>query len=108
MVLAQVANHAHEMHPDHVASETEKERLPQAQQPGIAPEEVHAQGQDCIAKILPVQVDAEVTHVQETAGWGNIEAGQHNHQNKNCDCYPPFLDIPCAKTHTVNPSSGCE
>src|SRR5260221_8838086 len=97
------------MHADHVAAEAKKERLAEAEQSRVAPEEVHAEGEDGVAQIFPVKVDAEVADVQETAcGREGIEAGENDHQNANGNAYAPFFDLAGVETHTVSPDSGCE
>jgi len=40
MILAEVADHAHEIHADHVTTEAEEQRLSETQQPGVAPQHV--------------------------------------------------------------------
>ena len=67
VVLAQVADHPHQIHAHHVAAEREKEGLAEAQQPGVAPEQIHADGQNRIAKIFAVKIDGEIADMQESA-----------------------------------------
>ena len=52
------------MHAHGVAAEREEEHLAEAEQAGVAPEQVDAHGDDGEAEILAPEVDAEVADVQ--------------------------------------------
>jgi hypothetical protein len=52
LVLPEGADHAHEVHAVHVAAEGEEERLAQTEQAGVAPEQVHRDGEQRVAKIF--------------------------------------------------------
>jgi hypothetical protein len=54
MILAEVADHAHEIHAHHVAAEGEEQRLAEAQQTGVTPEQIHADGEHGVAEIFAV------------------------------------------------------
>ena len=59
VVLAEVANHAHQVHAHHVAAQAEKQGLPETQQTCVAPKHIHADGQNRVAEIFAVKIDRE-------------------------------------------------
>ena len=60
MILAEIADHAHEVHAEHVAAEAEEERLAEAEEAGVAPEQIDGDGEQGVAEIFAPQVEGEV------------------------------------------------
>ena len=50
----------HEIHAEHVTAEGEEERLAEAEQPGVAPEQIHGDGEQRVAEIFAPEGDREV------------------------------------------------
>jgi hypothetical protein len=64
LVLAVAADLAHQVHAHAVAAQREEQAVAQAQDAGVAPDQVHRQRADGVAQDLAEQADVEVAQVQ--------------------------------------------
>ena len=79
MILAEAADHAHEVHAHHVSAEGEEEALPEAQQTGVAPEQIDRHGDDGVAEIFAPEIDREIGDVKRTGlRREGVEARHHD------------------------------
>ena len=66
VILAEAADHEHEVHPQRVAAEREEEALAKTEQAGVAPEQVDAQGEHGVGEVFAPEVEREIADVEET------------------------------------------
>ena len=81
LVLALAADHAHEVHAEGVAAEREEHAVPEAQDPGVAPDQIHRQRHHAVAHDLADQRDEVGRQVERAALRNGHE--QHRHQHRD-------------------------
>ena len=74
------ADLAHQVHAHAVPAEREERAVPEAEDPGIAPDQIEAQRQDRVAQILAEQRHEVVGHARAAEFGGDHEVEQrHDH-----------------------------
>ena len=72
---------AHQVHAHRVTAERKKQAVTEAQNTGVAPDQVHRQRADRVAHNLANQADGEIAHVKDTALWHHQVEQRREHAN---------------------------
>src|SRR5262245_48475990 len=95
MILAEVANHAHQVHPHHITAEREEQSLPEAQKPHVAPQQINADGENRVTEIFAIKINSEIADVQRaTRRSKRVKAREQHKQNYGGHNHRPCFEFP--------------